>query len=242
MLANEQAMRLGPKTTADWTKGLVRFSEHAEAIFPESKISEECRTLTRLPTSHVSGFTFLDDLRPESIQLQPSLRAFSNALDILSDGLLKAWIGIMSSSLAVSSSALFCPSNRRLRKESIKTLTSTSIYMASIQSKPQKTEYIYDVWKKNLPEETETGVARNLRTFTFFAKYPLKRVQVVLKIVKSPKEVLLNLDLDVASMGWDGRELWMLPRAARALESEYSRLIIIVRTITKQPRRILSRI
>lgn len=50
------------------------------------------------------------------------------------------------------------------------------------------------------------------------SSYPLKRVQIVLKLVKSTKEVLLNFDLDVCSMGWDGQELWLLPRAARALQ------------------------
>lgn len=55
------------------------------------------------------------------------------------------------------------------------------------------------------------------------AKYPIKRIQIVLKLVKNPKEVLLNFDLDPCSLGFDGSELWLLPRAARALESELNR-------------------
>ena len=42
----------------------------------------------------------------------------------------------------------------------------------------------------------------------------------MLKLVASPLEVLLNFDLDVASMGFDGHDLWLLPRAVRALQSE----------------------
>lgn len=30
----------------------------------------------------------------------------------------------------------------------------------------------------------------------------------------------MNFDLDPCSLGFDGRELWLLPRAARALQSE----------------------
>ena len=60
--------------------------------------------------------------------------------------------------------------------------------------------------------------------FRFLANYPVKRIQIVLKLVESPKEVLLNFDLDPCSMGFDGKELWLLPRAARAIQSEYPSL------------------
>ncbi|KAF9018765.1 hypothetical protein BDP27DRAFT_1355325 [Rhodocollybia butyracea] len=49
--------------------------------------------------------------------------------------------------------------------------------------------------------------------------WPKRRVQIVLKLVKSPREVLLNFDLDVCATGWDGTEVWMLPRFVRALET-----------------------
>lgn len=51
------------------------------------------------------------------------------------------------------------------------------------------------------------------------SKYPARRIQIVLKLVSNPKEVLLNFDLDPCSLGFDGEELWLLPRAARALQS-----------------------
>lgn len=57
---------------------------------------------------------------------------------------------------------------------------------------------------------------------SLLAKYPIKRIQIVLKLVKNPKEVLLNFDLDPCSLGFDGFEVWLLPRAARALESKLS--------------------
>jgi hypothetical protein len=82
-----------------------------------------------------------------------------------------------------------------------------------------KLEHLFSTFRANLPAGTPTLVVRNSKTVTFYSRYPLRRVQVVLKLVKSPKAVLLNFDLDVCAMGWDGIELWMLPRAARALES-----------------------
>ncbi|KAG8850197.1 hypothetical protein FRB91_009285 [Serendipita sp. 411] len=39
---------------------------------------------------------------------------------------------------------------------------------------------------------------------------------------QSPAEVLLNFDLDICAMGYDGEQFYMLPRAARALETGYN--------------------
>ncbi|KAF8311766.1 hypothetical protein DL93DRAFT_2168872 [Clavulina sp. PMI_390] len=88
----------------------------------------------------------------------------------------------------------------------------------------KKIQHIFDVWKSNLPPSCreKTLVVRNSRTITFFSEYPVKRVQVVLKLVRNPKEVLLNFDLDICAMGYDGTSLKMLPRAARALETGYN--------------------
>lgn len=57
------------------------------------------------------------------------------------------------------------------------------------------------------------------RQSRFLSNFPTKRIQIVLKLVKSPKDVLLNFDLDLCAMGYDGTELWMLPRSARAIQS-----------------------
>ncbi|KAJ7721707.1 hypothetical protein B0H16DRAFT_1473763 [Mycena metata] len=52
--------------------------------------------------------------------------------------------------------------------------------------------------------------------------WAVSRIQIILKLASDPKDVLLNFDLDICSMGWDGSDVWMLPRAARALETGYN--------------------
>jgi hypothetical protein len=66
-----------------------------------------------------------------------------------------------------------------------------------------------------------TLAVRNSKTITFYADYPMRRIQIVLKLAKTPRDVLLNFDLDICAMGWDGSNVWMLPRAARAIESTW---------------------
>lgn len=41
-------------------------------------------------------------------------------------------------------------------------------------------------------------------------------------MVASAAEVLLNFDLDPCAICWNGKEVLMLPRAARALETGYT--------------------
>jgi hypothetical protein len=85
----------------------------------------------------------------------------------------------------------------------------------------EKIKHIFNTFRANLAKGTPALVVRNSKTITMYSEYPLRRIQIVLKLVKSPKAVLLNFDLDICAMGYDGSELWMLPRAARALESEF---------------------
>ncbi|KAJ7815281.1 hypothetical protein B0H14DRAFT_1410689 [Mycena olivaceomarginata] len=92
------------------------------------------------------------------------------------------------------------------------------IYGLSPTEANEKVGHIFDTFCANLPPGSQTLVVRNCSTITFYAQYPLRRIQIVLKLVESPKTVLLNFDLDICAMGWDGATLWMLPRTARALE------------------------
>jgi len=47
----------------------------------------------------------------------------------------------------------------------------------------------------------------------------LETVQVVLRLYDSPAEILLGFDVDCVCLGYDGTNLWALPRALRALET-----------------------
>ncbi|KAF9516903.1 hypothetical protein BS47DRAFT_1359908 [Hydnum rufescens UP504] len=184
ILRNERALRDDERS--HWTRGLVKWSLHSNSVFPGSSLSSMSRVLKR---ELLSGFKFLDEMRPAYLHLQPSLAAFH-------------------------------PDVERYRSSDI------DIYIYDLNAKQAnaKVEHIFQVWKSNLPPAArdKTLVVRNSRTITFFSQYPIKRVQIVMKLVKSPKHVLLNFDLDVCSMGWDGQEVWLLPRAVRALETGYN--------------------
>ena len=94
------------------------------------------------------------------------------------------------------------------------------IYGLDVTAANEKIRHIFSIFQANLQPGQSIMVVKNARTITFLSQYPTRRIQIVLKKVHYPKEVLLNFDLDICAMGFDGTEVWMLPRTVRALESE----------------------
>lgn len=203
IIRNERHLRENSHRFA-WQVGLVKLFDHAGLVFSQSKLGKKWRAVDREPQSHVSGFTFLDDQRDEVVKIQPSLKAFESEFQSLSDGLLKGlnWSNVFVAGGLVLGSLLSVDTEQR--EAFAHSDIDVYIYGLDAPKANEKIAEIYKVWQGNLPTHTPTGVVRNSRTITFFAKYPLKRVQFVLKLVKDPREVLLNFDLDIASMGWDG--------------------------------------
>lgn len=215
VILNERWLR--DDTRPDWTKGLVKWSTHAPTVFPASVLSDSDRTIYRSP---MSGFTILDDARAHEIHVQPSTAKFSAAFSSITNDILKGldWSNVFVAGGIVLGSLLSIDEASAAAYKN----SDVDIYLYGLNpiEANKKIEHIFSVWKSNLPDGAETLVVRNSRTITFFSAYPNKRVQIVLKLVKHPREVLLNFDLDICSMGWDGTELWLLPRAARALQSK----------------------
>ncbi|KAK7007898.1 hypothetical protein R3P38DRAFT_2552529 [Favolaschia claudopus] len=201
-----------------WQGGLITLDD-ARDVFPTSVLSREHRKIAR--PSDLPGYKFLDKLRAATVEIQPSLPAFRDSFERISDGLLKNlnWDnvlvagGIVLGTLMAVDAAAGAP----WRSSDI----DVYIHGLGPNEANAKIQHIFSTFQANLPPNTPTFVVRNSKTITFYASYPLRRIQVVLKLVKSPRAVLLNFDLDVCAMGWDGSDVWMLPRAARALETGY---------------------
>ena len=69
------------------------------------------------------------------------------------------------------------------------------------------------------PDAQDRTVVKLAKTINFLADYPNRRIQVVLKLLPSPTDILLNVDLDACALAYDGSQVLMLPRFVRALET-----------------------
>ncbi|KAJ7657415.1 hypothetical protein DFH06DRAFT_1131900 [Mycena polygramma] len=213
ILSNEKWLR--DADSLPWQQGLVTL-EDAEYVFPEYVLAKSERTIGR-PWGSLTGIEILNNASELRIAIQPSTAAFKRNFSRLSDRLLTNldWSNLIVAGGIVLGALMATGGARHWDASGI----DIYLYGLSPSDANKKIRHVFDTFCANLPPGTRTFTVRNSKTITFYAKYPMRRLQIVLKLLKSPRDVLLNFDLDICAMGWDGSNLWMLPRAARALET-----------------------
>ncbi|KAJ3412533.1 Protein mono-ADP-ribosyltransferase parp4 [Chytridiales sp. JEL 0842] len=71
-------------------------------------------------------------------------------------------------------------------------------------------------------EDKKLMIVRNLRSLTLVGDYPRRQIQIVFRLFKSPAEVLMGFDIDACCFGYNGSNVFALPRALRALTRSYN--------------------
>lgn len=221
--------------TIPWSYGLVRIRDFPH-VFPNAKALDSgvgqpfALKVTRGDVHDLPGFIFLHNKIHEAIYLQPTVDAFKTRWDSLTGNVLKGldWSNIF----VAGGTALAClltpniPADHAdsafAQKEAASVGSDIDLYiygMRDPQEANKKIAVVVDTYRNNLPAGSPFLIVRNSQTITLYSEYPRKRVQIVLKMVDSPRDVLLNFDLDICAVGFDGSEVWLLPRCVRALES-----------------------
>jgi len=214
-LAKEQRWNAGA--------GLVKLSAHADAVFSNSNITASGKG-RKVIRQDVDGFKVLDAERVPFVYIQPSIAAYTQAFEKMTHGIFKGldWSNVTVAG-GLSLGVLLCadePDSPNKEEHWIDSDVDLYIYGLGPAEANAKIQHIYDTFKANLPKGQDILVVRNSKTISIFSQYPTRRVQIILKAVRHPKEVLLNFDLDICAIAYDGAEVWMLPRAVRALESK----------------------
>lgn len=178
--------------------------------------------VNRCPVSSLPGYTVLAAKRATNIFVQPSTEAFKKRWESMTGGLLHGlnWDNVFVAG-GIILGAILTPevSDANRPEEWVSSDVDMYIYGLSPTLANKKIEHIAATYQQNLPPGSPFLVVRNSQTITLYSEWPRRRVQIVLKLVKTPREVLLNFDLDICGCGWDGTEAYLLPRCARTLES-----------------------
>lgn len=164
------------------------------------------------------GLELLDERRDRVVYMQLNDRIFTEAFENITGGMLRGldWANVLAAGGKVLGT--LCMAENVAEAD-----VDLYIYGLNAEQANQKVRHIYQIWSDNLPVDTpEKWVVKNPKTINFLASYPYCRVQIVLKLVSSPTDALLNFDLDVCAVGFDGSRVLMLPRCARAIETGYS--------------------
>lgn len=171
------------------------------------------------------GLELLDELRKRELTIQSSSAAFCKVFERITHGVLHGldWSNVLvAGGMALTTLLHTDPSkddDRAVRDPDI----DLYIYGLGPEHANRKVEHIYETWVRNVPTTAQARlVVKNAKTINFLSSYPNRRIQIVLKLLPSPIDVLLNFDLDACAIGFDGSRVLMLPRCARAIETGYS--------------------
>lgn len=223
ILANEKYIRSrGGERNKDG-KGLVNL-DIASVLFGASSSGavDGPLTITRKDPPK-GGFEFLDEKRARTVRIQPSSKAFAETFNRITRNILQGldWSNVFLAGGAALTTLMHTdPSEDDEVKDSD---LDIYIYGLTPEEANEKVKHIYQVWKGNLPPDNKQQlVVKNSKTINLLADYPNRRIQIVLKLIRSPTQVLLNFDLDACALGFNGKEVLMLPRCARAIETGYS--------------------
>lgn len=171
------------------------------------------------------GLEILDELRKRELTIQSNSASFGKVFERITHSILRGldWSNVLvAGGMALTTLLHIDPSrddDRAVRDPDI----DIYIYGLGPQDANRKVEEIHDSWVRNLPATAQARlVVKNAKTINFLSSYPHRRIQIVLKLLPSPTDILLNFDLDACAIGFDGSRVLMLPRCARAIETGYS--------------------
>uniref|UniRef100_A0A6B2KWG6 Poly [ADP-ribose] polymerase n=1 Tax=Arcella intermedia TaxID=1963864 RepID=A0A6B2KWG6_9EUKA len=108
------------------------------------------------------------------------------------------------------------------------------IYGLTPEEATNKMEEIFYVIQSNTNASGE--IIRSRNAVTIVGQYPIRHIQIILRIYKSPSEILMGFDIDCCCVGYDGETVWALPRAARAIANKFNMVDLSRRSLTYESR------
>lgn len=221
VLRNEHYMR--SRDSNEDGRYLVSLEDFAKTIANASKSPHFLSFARKDPPK--GGLEFLDELRQRHLTIQPNSASFAKVFERITRGVLGGldWSNVfVAGGMALTTLLHTDPSkdhDRAIRDPDI----DLYIYGLGPEDANRKVEEVHDTWARNLPATAQARlVVKNAKTINLLSSYPNRRIQIVLKLLPSPTDVLLNFDLDACAIGFDGSRVLMLPRCARAIETGYS--------------------
>lgn len=176
----------------------------------------------------------------------PSLREFQTNFNLFSEGSLldMDWSNVIAAGSAVVTSLLPVPdkyrnSKRELRKwyrEKAAPASDVDLFLYGLTEEQaiEKIKLIED--KVTNATLHKTSTIRTKNTITIVSNYPTRHVQIVLRIYKSIAEILTGFDVDCACAAYDGRQVYLAPRALAAYITQVNQVDLTRRSPSYEAR------
>eukprot|EP01130_Rhizamoeba_saxonica_P010233 TRINITY_DN418_c1_g1_i3.p1 TRINITY_DN418_c1_g1~~TRINITY_DN418_c1_g1_i3.p1 ORF type:complete len:752 (-),score=143.16 TRINITY_DN418_c1_g1_i3:80-2311(-) len=134
-------------------------------------------------------------------------------------------------------SVLKCVQNDSNENQNATSNSDIDLFLYGLESDYEankKAKHIYDVVIRNTGARGD--VMRTDHALTILCTYPYRTVQIILRLYKSPAEILLGFDIDSCCIGYDGYDVYCMERFRRALTKGYNLVVLSRRSKTFESR------
>lgn len=171
------------------------------------------------------GLEMLDKHRQRILRIQQNDQAYIKNFEKITEGALRGlqWDNLLVAG-SVALQALLDMDNTAYAYDDEKPNSHISIFLYGLNATQAnlKLRQIENLLKSNLGPNAEACVLRTESVVEFHVNHPYKSAHVALRMFQSPTEILSHFNLDAYAIGFDGRQVLMMPRCARAIETGYS--------------------
>ncbi|GBE83207.1 hypothetical protein SCP_0502540 [Sparassis crispa] len=89
------------------------------------------------------------------------------------------------------------------------------LYGMTLEQAEVKINAIYEAVRDSVP--WDVTCVRTKHTVSIHSQYPYRAIQIVLRLYRSPAEILAGFDIDAPCCAYDGKRVWANPRAIVAM-------------------------
>ncbi|KAK0534060.1 hypothetical protein OC842_002761 [Tilletia horrida] len=205
-------------TTHEWTPFLVSLRREGRA-----QLGLQNEDATMIWRTNLRAITFFDQKRKDSLHAY-AFPAFKRRFDIYTNNIFAHlnWNNV----LVAGGSVLACATSD-LQDSNNFAGTDIDVFMYGLTAKESMAKVAH---LRNAIDQAVNGFERAYRTtitsgvitFTPRREPALRTVQIILRLHRDPLQVLANFDLDQCAVGYTGADVWLEPRAVRAIKTGYT--------------------
>ena len=219
ILRNQRYIQLNSGTEDNLEKYFIGLDDLAN-ITSKPGITQDFLEFVRcdMPKGDIK---FISEFLEPVLRVQPSNDEFNKAFKRMTQRILLGmdWSNVIVVGPIALTALKHSNSRIDVYKDKDANIINVFIYGVDSLKANEKINHIYDIWSHNLPEGVEKLVVRRTQSILFVPDGQYCRIEIKLELFSSLAHILSRCDFDHCAIGYDGSNVFMLPRCARALET-----------------------
>ena len=115
--------------------------------------------------------------------------------------------------------------------------SDVDLFLYGLETEEQANKKLIEIYETICDAVPDTVICfRSRYAVSIVSQFPYRHIQIILRLYKSPAEILMGFDVDACSIGYDGTNVWMTPRCHRSLAHQYNTVDMTRRSPTYEQR------